>query len=80
MSNGDGFVSVPKQPAVCPVCDYRTKINGHLQHDPKCNMKAPQRADVPEVTDAMRHAAWTIYPDADVPYTEIYWAMVAASK
>jgi hypothetical protein len=71
------FISVPKEPASCPVCDYRTKINGRLQHDPKCNMRSKERHDDSDVTDAMRHAAWVAYPSADVPYTEIYRAMIA---
>ena len=73
-----GFVLVPKEPSICPVCEYKTKINGRLQHERDCSMRSEPRADRPEVTDAMRHAAWTIFPKADVPYTEIYWAMHAA--
>lgn len=76
----DGYVLVPKEPAICPVCDYRTKINGRLQHEPKCNMRPTERPDDSDVTDAMRHAAWTIYPSADVPYTEIFRAMIAARE
>lgn len=74
----EGYVLVPKEPDRCPVCDFRTKINGRLQHDPKCNMLPKERPDDSDVTDAMRQAAWMIYPDCDVPYTEIYRAMVAA--
>lgn len=74
----EGYVLVPKEPAVCPVCSFRTKENGRLLHDRDCKMRPKERPDDSDVTDAMRHAAWTIYPDADIPYTEIYRAMVAA--
>jgi hypothetical protein len=29
----NGFVLVPKEPEICPVCDYRTKINGRRAAD-----------------------------------------------
>jgi hypothetical protein len=73
-------ILIPKEPDYCPVCNFKTKINGRLQHDFKCNMRSEPVSDRPEVTDAMRHAAWSIYPDADVPYTELYWAMCAAKE
>ncbi len=73
-------ITVPREPSVCPVCDYRTKINGRLQHDTKCNLRPQVRPDDSDVTDAMRHAAWTIYPSADVPYTEIFRAMSAVAE
>lgn len=80
MDTPEGFVLVPKEPDICPVCDYRTKINGRLQHDRLCSMLPKERPDDRDVTDAMRHAAWTIYPSCDVPYTEIFRAMMAAKQ
>ena len=73
------YVMIPREPIVCPVCNFRTKINGVLQHDRKCNMR-DVHIDRAPVSDALRNAAWTIFPSADVPYTEIYRAMLAAAR
>lgn len=79
-------ISIPRTVAACPSCDFRTRINGRLEHDRLCPLKGSQQPaegtlTVPrEPTDLMRQAAWAVFPNCSVPYTEIYKAMLAAHE
>lgn len=79
-------ISIPKTVSYCPSCGFHTKSNGRLEHDRHCPLRGSQQPEegdvvVPrEPTDAMRRAAWAVWPHSDAPYTEIYKAMLIAAE
>lgn len=80
------YITLAMAVMVCPSCNFRTKVNGRLEHDRLCPLKGSQKPAEGEVTvpreptDLMRRAAWAVFPNCNAPYTEIYKAMLAAHE